>query len=277
MPNFMYRFAWPALFSSGFLLLLIPNLPAQPLVPNEVSKAVNGYQDDFDGATLNSNWQVAGANVYTLNSGVLHVSSASGDPNHLLYALPGYDNTTQEVLARIRVTNFGTGDPARAGVGVGVDPGTSQGINFHFRDVAELGFNGRHTAFLNDAILWGPGLGFVWQNNVWYWMRLRQEPNAASLGGANDIFAKIWLADGTQAEPASWQLAADYTPGSPTRTGLAGITAGSLSGISEFDVDYILIKAAGLPSIVVAPSAFPLTQTPAMITTQPPNLTVGEW
>src|SRR5207247_5349133 len=80
---------------------------------------------------------------------------------------------------------------------------------------------------------------------------------------------------GSVAEPASWQLAADYTPVRSTRTGLAGITAGSLAGVSEFDVDYILIKAAGLPSILVAPAAFPIfTPGPVTITNQPQSQTI---
>ena len=81
------------------------------------------------------------------------------------------------------------------------------------------------------------------------------EPNAASQGGVNDVFAKIWLADGNTAQPPGWQLTWDYTPafGSPC-TGFAGITAGS-GGITEFDVDYFLVKAAGLPVIQVMSGA----------------------
>src|SRR6185369_10910875 len=104
--------------------------------------------------------------------------------------------------------------------------------------------------------------------------RLRHEPNAASQGGMNDVFGKIWLADGTQAEPANWQTSYDYIPARTARTGFAGIGATSSSGTAEFDVDYILIKASGLPGILVAPAAFPLTQTPVTITNQPQSQTV---
>jgi len=89
--------------------------------------------------------------------------------------------------------------------------------------------------------------------------------------GANDVFAKIWLADGTQAEPAAWQSTYDYTPTRSTRTGFAGIAASSAAGTAEFDVDYVLIKAAGLPNITVAPRAF--VQTPVAITNQPQSIT----
>src|SRR5260370_33415281 len=107
-------------------------------------------------------------------------------------------------------------------------------------------------------------------------MRLRHDRNAAAQGGVNDVFGKIWLADGTVSEPANWQLTWDYIPAYAPRTGYAGITAGSLGGTSEFEVDYILIKAAGLPSITVATAALPLTQTPAAITNQPQIQTVVE-
>ena len=47
----------------------------------------------------------------------------------------------------------------------------------------------------------------------------RHEPNAAAQGGVNDVFAKIWPADGSAPEPAAWQLSWDYTPTRTTRTG----------------------------------------------------------
>src|SRR5438093_3504749 len=243
---------------------------AQPLLPTDVGTTVAGYQDDFDGATLAPGWQVLGANVYTVGGGVLHVSTATGDPNHLLYAVGGYNNSVQEVLARIRVLNFGTGDQPRGGIATCVDPAASPagGMDLHFRD-ENLG---RHIEFLDDLRAWGTEYQFAWQNNVWYWLRLRHEPNAASQGGVNDVFGKIWLADGSQAEPATWQDVYDYIPLRSARTGYAGIVAGSTGGTAEFDIDYILIKASGLPNITVAPSSF--VQTPVTITNQPQGLTV---
>src|SRR5262245_42003945 len=179
-------------------------------LPTEVGTTVNGFQDDFDGASLNPGWTVRGANAFAVGGGMLHVTTTSGDPNHLLYELGGYNNSIQEVLARIRVTNFGTGDGARAGLGTVVDPATSQGINLMFRDEPNPGQ--RHIEFLDDTRAWGTEFAINWTNNTWYWLRLRHEPNAASQGGVNDVFAKIWLADGSQAEPASWQTTYDYTP-----------------------------------------------------------------
>src|SRR5690349_4606529 len=99
-------------------------------LPSDVGKAVFGFQDDFDGTVLNTNWAIAGVNVFSVSGVVLHVASATGDPNHLLYEVPGYDNTVQEVLARVRILSFGTGDLVRGGVGVGIDPVSTQGINY---------------------------------------------------------------------------------------------------------------------------------------------------
>ncbi|HYG35051.1 MAG TPA: immunoglobulin domain-containing protein, partial [Clostridia bacterium] len=258
----------------GFLSLLSCRLAAQPFLPTEVGKTVSGFQDDFSGTTLDPNWVVTGADVYSVGSGMLHFISASGDPNHLLYGLPDYDDTIQEVLARVRIVNFGSGDPARGGVGVGVDPFSGQGINYLFRNDNSEGQVGYHLAFLDDMRAWGPGQGFTWQPNTWYWVRLRQEPDAPSQDGFSDIFAKIWLADGSTPEPDNWQLSWDYTSSRPIRAGYAGITAGSSGGLSEFDVDYILIKAAGLPNITVSPSSF--VQVPVAITNQPQSLTALE-
>ena len=248
---------------------------AQPNLPIEIGQTVNGFQDDFRDASLNPNWISVGASdIYEVAGGLLKVHSATGDPNHLLYTAPGYDDTVQEVLARIRVRDFGQGDPARGGVGVAVSAASGQGINYHFRDYDSEGQSGRHTSFLDDLRAWGPGYAFTWTNDTWYWIRLRQEPGGASLGGG-DVFAKIWPGDGSLPEPAGWQ-AWSYLSSRPVRTGFAGITAGSSDGISEFEVDYILIKASGLPKIVAAPDAFPLEQTPVNLTLQPQDQTVPE-
>lgn len=254
----------------GAAICLCPSPTEAQLLPAEVGATVNGFQDDFDGASLDPNWAVRGSAAFSVSGGMLRVTTVTGDPNHLLYELAGYNSSVQEVLARVRVNSFGTGDPSRAGIATAVTPAGSQGINLMFRDEPNPGQ--RHFEFLDDARAWGPEMASAWQDNTWYWLRLRHEPNAVSLGGANDVFGKIWLADGSQAEPATWQMTYDYTPSRTSRTGFAGIAATSLGGTSEFDVDYVLIKASGLPGIVVAPNAF--IQKPVAITNQPVSQTV---
>src|SRR5436190_3693998 len=250
MSTLRPSFVGAAFILAALLRLSVVSAFAQQ-VPLDVGTVVAGYQDDFTGTSLNPSWTVRGASVYSVSGGMLHVTSGSGDPNHLLYELGGYNNTVQEVLVRIRVTNFGSTDGPRGGIATSVDAATSQGIDLHFRDEPSLGQ--RHIEFLDDSRAWGTEYTIVWQNNTWYWLRLRHEPNAASQGGVNDVFGKIWLADGSQAEPAAWQNLYDYIPSRTARTGYAGIAAGSSGGASEFGVDYILIKACGLPSVTVAP------------------------
>ena len=70
--------------------------------------------------------------------------------------------------------------------------------------------------------------------------------------------AKFWPADGAVAEPADWQL----SWARPEHSGFAGLTGGS-GGLSEFEVDYVLIKANGLKNIKVTPLAFTLVGPPA--------------
>jgi hypothetical protein len=78
-------------------------------------------------------------------------------------------------------------------------------------------------------------------------MRLRQD---AAAGGANQIFGKVWPSDGVTPEPAEWQMVWGYVAANPPlSTGFAGIAGASNDGFGQTEVDYILIKAAGLPSI----------------------------
>lgn len=229
-----------------------------PLNFSEAGTTVNGYQDYFEGVTLNPDWlEFDGGNddaspIFTLNgSGRLQVAVASGDPNKLLYN-PGtaYSNSQQEVLAMIRVTNFGTGDGPRGGITTVSNTGNGQGINYNFRDE---GANARHTEILNDAVAWGPEWAQSWSNNVDYWVRMSHNPDLISgadplYNGTNDVWTKIWLADGVTPEPTNWQQGWDY---GGNRNGLAGLVATSVGGLATFEVDYILIKANGLPTIEV--------------------------
>lgn len=263
------------LLTLAFLQPLLTKSLAQAVGPAEVGTVVHGFQDDFNGTELAKGWSLAGAtaDVFSVANGALQVTTATGDPNHLVYSGADYDPQVQEVLARIRFSQFGTGDSARGGVGVGVDLASGVGLNYHFRDGAMEGQTGRHLSFLDDFRAWGPGYGFSWQLNTWYWVRLRQDPGATLAGSTGDVFARIWPADGQTAEPTVWQ-AWGYN-GRSILTGLAGITAGSSSGTSEFEVDYVLIKAAGLPEITVAPAAVPLFHSgPIVITNQPADLTL---
>jgi len=248
-----------------------PDPQNYPGYPAEYGRTVNGFQDDFTEATRDPNWKAIGpgGDHYVQEDGVLKVYVATNDPNHLIYQAPGYSNTVQEVLARMRVVAFSTNsDAPRGGIAVGVMTNAanlSRGINLEFRDYLQdaneaAGQKQRKVKFLNDLVAWGPaGLPLQWANNTWYWLRLRQEPNAG--GGTNriDVFGKVWPADGVTPEPYAWQMTWDYTPAVAVRQGFAGITGCSGGGLAHLEVDYILIKADGLPSTTVG---FALTGPP---------------
>jgi hypothetical protein len=217
-----------------------------PAFPVDIGTSVAAYQDSFDGASRDARWtpRGPGGDVYNQNAadeggrGTLLVTTANGDPNHLLFEDPSYDKNNQEILARLKVINAANGDLPRGGVASSVEA-NSQGFNLHFRDEGGLG---RHIEFLDDARSWGPELDYDWENNQYYWMRFKVAPNTAP--GAADLFGKIWKGDGTEPEPDDWQFTWDRGG----RTGFAGITASSNGGLIEMKVDYFALKSAGLPN-----------------------------
>jgi hypothetical protein len=234
---------------------------------SELGDTVSGFQDRFTGATLNTNWVAMGdgGDNFLQQGGLLKVFANHGDPNHLVYNVSGYSNDVQEVLARIRMVAFQRGDPARGGIGVAIGT-NNQGMNLLFRDHTNEAAV-PHFKLLDDKRSWGPtNLTNDWSNNLWYWLRLRQDPK---MDGSNTVFGKVWLADWATPEPPDWQLTwLDSDLKIPHLTGLAGITASSNDGLAQFEVSYFLLKAAGLPNIRVSTAATP----PAM---QPPSFIDG--
>jgi hypothetical protein len=220
---------------------------------NEAGSFVNGYQDDFNGTTLNPDWFLFdgggnGAGLFTLTgNGTLLMNPANGDPNKLLYnpATP-YSDSVQEILALIRMVTDppGSTDGVRGGVNVASNLGDGQGLNLHFREPGQNG-NGNHFNLLDDLRAWGPATDPnsgqpTWAQGSYKWLRLTQDVDG-------NVFGKIWDGGGTP-EPAN----ADLVWSSRFRTGLAGLTTNSIAGQAVLEVDYVLIKADGLPAIRVA-------------------------
>lgn len=233
---------------------------AAPPNPPELGQTVNGFQDDFTGATRDPKWVAVGpgGDRYVQADGVLKVFVTSGDPNHLLYMGPGASNTVHEVLARLRIVNFGTGDPARAGIAVNVSSNILTdtvanknawiGMNLEIRNHTE-DTPTKHFKFLDDLRSWGPKAPTnTWTNNTWYWMRLKMELKA---DGTNTVFGKVWVADGVTPEPTNWLMKWVDSGVPKPHGGYAGITGCSSDGVGQIEVDYVLIKSAGLPSIKV--------------------------
>jgi hypothetical protein len=224
----------------------------------EAGTTVNGYQDDFTGGSLNPAWvEIDGGNddgtLFQLSGiGSLTMLPAGGDPNKLLYNPPTpYNGTVQEVLALIRVDidPVGDTDAFRGGVTTTSDLITGQGFNLHFREPGQPGGApaNNHFNLLNDQMAWGPSsAGDDWAAGSYKWLRIRRELNA---DGTNDVFGKVWDA-GASPEPGPWSITWNHDN---PRSGLAGLVTNSIGGQGQFDVDYVLIKADGLPSITVVP------------------------
>jgi len=245
-------------FVGALTLLALASVPSARAVGftnfNEFGTTVNGYQDDFNGATLNPDWLEynagGGTSNFTLSgTGTLLMLPADQDPNKLLYnPASGYDTIVQNVLALIRVTLDGpNADGSRGGVAAASDLNNGQGLNLHFRQPGQNGAD-NHFNLLDDARAWGPstdGAGTGnWVAGDYKWLRLVVDANGLPSG-------KMWDA-GAEPEPVDINLVWSNPP-QPSRFGLAGLVTNSINGASEFEVDYVLIQAAGLPSTQVVP------------------------
>jgi hypothetical protein len=228
-----------------------PTVSAAPIPTNfaEYGTTVNGFQDQFEGASLDPAWTLVGGATASVSGGYLHASGATTDPSKLLYTGASYDGITQNVLALIRVNSTSGGSDSRVGVSVSNTTG-GQGMSLMFRGAPSYSI----VSFLNDFVAHGPQNSFAWQTGTLYWMRCLHEMNKtgsdALFNGANDIFGKVWPADGTTPEPAGYMWA--WTS-NDSRSGFAGIQTGSNFATAAFDVGYVLIQASGLPSINVGP------------------------
>jgi hypothetical protein len=226
-----------------------------PLPTNfaEYGASVAGYQDFFQTDELNGGWAAYGNGTWNQpGDGYLHANSGTTDPSKLLYNGASYNATTQNVLAIINVTSFGAnGDAgARAGITTVSDAALGRGLDYIYYGNG----NGIQKAeFLNDFIAHGPNtVSATRAVGTEYWVRMLHSPNNPAGGdpmfnGANDVFAKIWPADGVTPEPASYQYS---WASNDTRSGLAGLMIGH-DNFSTMEVGYTLIQATGLPSVNV--------------------------
>ena len=151
--------AVPALIATWIISFFSLNLPAQSFSPDDVAALVNGFQDDFSSSVRNPDWvsvPAASDPFWIQANGVLRVTTMSPNPNHLLYkpATP-YDNSTQEVLVRIRYKHLNADNNALIGPAVGCnpnDPGGHPGAGINIM----LSGQGPSAVLLNDYIEWGP-------------------------------------------------------------------------------------------------------------------------
>ena len=142
-----------------------------------------------------------------------------------------------------------------AGISVASSPAAEhagEAINLIFlRDPGDcLGVAGPVARLVDDWRAWGPAIpDFTWENDVWYWLRLGQ--TSAESGTATNIRAKICAQMAPNQSPPIGR-SSGRAMGAPGWLAFAVLHDGSTA---ECEVDYVLIKADGLPPIQVAPAA----------------------
>jgi hypothetical protein len=281
MRNYSFKLTSLLLLTGG--LIQFNSAGQNTNLPADFGTVVNGFQDNFTNVTRDPAWIVAGAggDKYSQTNGVLSVGTMyAGNPNHLLYVpAGGYDGSTQEVLIRIRILNmpFVPQGSAHAGEVVGAEPPGGEalpegsGVNWQLMNTSDNGslygdnIDGPQARSLYDYVAWGPGYtnnDIPWQTYTWYWMREHLDGLSTQGKTYSNMWAKVWVGDGSEAEPTNWQYMDAYdltvATGSGVTNGVAGITAGTSGAGDDFEVDYFLLKAAGLPSITVNPVLDPL-------------------
>jgi hypothetical protein len=236
------------------------------------------------------------ANDFVWSNGVLHCHADNQaeapvnywDPNYLIYVNPDYAGQVQNVLIHLTIINSNHSSTGVAGVGVCVstDPYLSTPEGGDCLRAVPAGYgsstNFSYPYFLtcSDYVSDEPtpnstntdAYNLSWQVGGSYWLRIQQtiDTNPATSGNPGGIVsAKAWAGDGSQPEPANWQYTYKdpLSSGDSTRSGYAGIRAGFGVGVvMDFDVDYFLVTAPGLPTITptLPPQLVPQPQIPPL-------------
>ncbi|HWE37882.1 MAG TPA: G8 domain-containing protein [Isosphaeraceae bacterium] len=206
---------------------------ATTLAPAQ-SAAAPLFADNFNGPAPSRSWAYTGGTWTGLGGELSQISVGTGTENKALVStlypgLPGI-----EITAKVRVDTWevGTGGvDATAGVTLGADPRTGQGVDLVFHDVKG---STDSVQFRDDYGTWGNAFAFAWQPGTWYWFTLA-EVNGVYLG-------KVWQ-DGTP-EPSSWMF---QQSGWPTRWGkpaLDGGGGGASSGRDRVSFDDVTVTPA---------------------------------
>ena len=192
---------------------------------------------------------------------MLAVASAPGGFPRLMLALVEANPGTQEILARVRLVAAAVANTHLGGPAFAMNSGSTAGLRLHFQSVTPTD---RQLVWQGPNTQAGPGTGFPWQTNFWYWVRVQHQTNTISR--YPDLLARVWPADGETQEPAAWTSWWDYCPASPAQKGWPGIAAG-VGAPALMEWDFFLVKAEGLPDITV--------RLPALKAARPRLLALG--
>jgi hypothetical protein len=250
------------------------------IMPDDNGLEVEGYQDSFD-SPPGPQWSFfAGADTlsepdgFRVESGALSVSGRPGSPRYMALN-GGYDRENQEVLMRVSLASFADRSIGPA-CGIGLRPGGSGGDEHYgasFAPMMALPINYGSSFGLGSMpleISARPGYVDRFGTTLfpptdnWYWVRLRYSARGDSNGF--HMLAKWWPSDGSVPEPSQWlegRYSSEIAATNPI-AGLAGLIAPEYSG--RYLVDYMLVRAAGLPRIRVRPDG-----PRALEWTQPPS------
>src|SRR5436190_2873167 len=146
----------------------------------------------FPGTGWSSDLRTPCFNKAAVCSGSLLPRKASANSCSRCRVLP----MRRKSCLRARITRLAAGDAVPGGIVVAAHTNDHSGFDYLYRSVTS---SGRQTGLREASLGWGPQATFDWATNVWYWLRLRHEPN--SLSGLPDLWAKAWRADGLTPEP----------------------------------------------------------------------------
>jgi len=180
--------------------------------------------DNLDITTEASYSAKTGGGTWSIETSKLKNVGAAGDPNKLIITALGNVDTDIDMLVKINVTSFVSGDLSRMGLSCCMDTDPSRGSGycglFHDdRDSLEL---------LNDLRSWGTGGAYGWSLSTWYYMRFRVIDPVNKLGKV-----KVWQVGTT--EPNTWTVDGNFGGGTARDYGEVGFGGSRTTDITYFD------------------------------------------
>ena len=212
------------------------------------------FFDDFNSGEISGAYELTANGEWEVKNGSLHQTNpGSADWCHAVITDKEYPDEIT-IQTKLKVNDWKTGDYARTGIAVRVDPEKGEGYAFLFSDHrAAKPFS--VVSFVNDHVAWGPAVPYEWEMDNWYWMQLH-------IDGSGDLQAKVWP-DGTP-EPEDWMaeisenaLNGARDTGYPSLCGESGTKDGDENSgtcIVEFDSVEVWDSDGSTHNLAVEPS-----------------------
>lgn len=176
--------------------------------------------DDFSSAQINPAYTAVNGEWIVKDGVVSQISMEQADPTKLIFTGKEYPADVQ-ITAKVRIDEWIEHDMARAGVSLRSNIDDGNGYNMLFHQDHE------RVQFLDDKTAWGEYYDFTWEDNVWYWFKMKIEGDVIS--------GKVWK-DGTP-EPTDWPFIQDSwvldREGAPALNG--GSSDGENGALASFD------------------------------------------